>query len=106
MEEPKKILTVHIGKNDIFEWTMGKGKEVLMPELLVGCEELLYNDLEESMCLRVETQIRGNQKAFDFSVKKEGVRDTLDKVMEWSLETENYEMCQRVKNLLDYLDKI
>ena len=106
MEEPKKILTVHIGKNDIFEWTMGKGKEVLMPELLVGCEELLYNDLEESMCLRVETQIRGNQKAFDFSVKKEGVRDKLDKVMEWSLETENYEMCQRVKNLLDYLDKI
>lgn len=105
MDEPKKILTVHIGKNDIFEWTMGKGKEILMPELLIGCEELLYNNLDETLCLRVETQIRGNQKAFDFSVKRDGVQDTLDKIMEWALENEEYETCSRVKNLIDYIKK-
>ena len=44
MDEPKKILTVHIGKIDIWEWAIGGGKDILMPELLVGCEELLYND--------------------------------------------------------------
>lgn len=106
MDEPKKIFTVHIGKNDIYEWTIGIGKETLMPELLVGCEELLYNDLEEVKCLRVESIIRGNQKAFDFSVKKDGVGDTLEKIMGWALETENYEICQRVKELNDYLDNI
>lgn len=104
MDEPKKIFTVHIGKNDIYEWTMGIGKETLMPELLVGCEELLYNDLEEVKCLRVESLIRGKQKAFDFSVKKEGVGDTLDKIMQWALENEEYETCSRVKNLMNKLE--
>ncbi len=105
MDEPKKVLTVHIGRNDIFEWTMGVGKDILMPELLVGCEELLYNDLDEVHCLRVETEIRGNQKAFDFSVKSEGVHDTLDKIMKWALENEEYETCSRVKNLMEFLQK-
>lgn len=102
MNEPKKILTVHIGKNDIFEWTMGKGKETLMPELLVGCEELLYNDLDDVKCLRVESMVRGKQTAFDFSVTRDGVDDTLQKIMEWALQNEEYEICERVKNLQEY----
>lgn len=105
MDEPKKILTVHIGKIDIFEWTMGTGKHILMPELLVGCEELLYNDLDEVRCLRVEAEIRGKQKAFDFSVKAEGVHDTLDKIMQWALENEEYETCSRVRDLIEFLEK-
>ena len=104
MDEKRKIFTVHIGKNDIYEWTMGVGKDTLMPELLVGCEELLYNQLEEVKCLRVESLVRGKQQAFDFSVKQDGVNETLTKIMEWGLETENYEICQRVKNLNEYLE--
>ena len=105
MDEPKKILTVHIGKNDIFEWTMGSGKDTIMQELLIGCEELLYNKLEEVKCLRVESLVRGKQTAYDFSVKEDGVTETLTKIMEWALDTENYEVCQRVKNLNDYLER-
>jgi hypothetical protein len=105
MDEPKKILTVHIGKIDSWAWAIGGGKDILMPELLVGCEELLYNDLDEVMCLRVEAEIRGKQKAFDFSVKAEGVHHTLDKIMNWALENEEYESCSRVRDLLKFLEK-
>lgn len=105
MDEPKKILTVHIGKHNIFEWTMGSGKDILMPELLVGCEELLYNDLDEVKCLRVEAEIRGKQTAFDFSVKIEGLIDTLNKIMDWALEIEDYETCSRVRDLLNFIKK-
>jgi hypothetical protein len=105
MDEPKKILTVHIGKIDIFEWSIGNGKDILMPELLVGCEELLYNDLDEVRCLRVEADIRGIKKAFDFSVKAEGVHDTLNKIMQWALDIEDYETCSRVRDLLEFLEK-
>ena len=41
MTEEREILVVYIGESDIQEWTQGIGKTVLMPELLVGCEELL-----------------------------------------------------------------
>jgi len=102
MDESKKILSVYIGRNDIFEWTHGNGKEILMPELLVGCEELLYNDLNEVLCLRVESLVRDNQVSFDFKITKEGVSETLDKIMEWALQNEEYEVCQRVANLKSY----
>ena len=105
MDEPKKILTVYIGSNDIFEWATENGKSVLMPELLVGCEELLYNDLLEVKCLRVESFVRGEHKAFDFSIYRDGCEDTLTKIMEWALEVEEYEYCQRVKNLFDFIEE-
>lgn len=99
MDEPKKILTVYIGSDDIFEWATDKGKSILMPELLIGCEELLYNDLLQVKCLRVESFVRGQHKAFDFSITRDGYEDTLIKIMEWALENEEYEMCSRVHNL-------
>ena len=30
MTEEKKILTIHIGDTDIYEWTMGVGKQILI----------------------------------------------------------------------------
>lgn len=102
MDEKKKILSVYIGRNDIFEWTQGKGKDILMPELLVGCEELLYNDLDEVLCLRVESLVRENQVSFDFKITKNGVNEILDKVMEWAIDNEEYEICQRIKLLKSY----
>ena len=104
MTEDKKILTIHIGKIDIFEWTMGAGKEKIMPELLVGCEEILYSDLYEVKCLRVEALVRDKQKAFDFSVKRDGIDETLDKILIWALDEEEYEICERVKNLKEYIN--
>lgn len=105
MDEPKAITHIYIGDTDIYEWTMGVGKSILMPELLIGCEELLYNDLDEVTCVRVEALVRGKAKAFDFNVRQVGVEDTLEKIMEWSLSNEEYEMCQRVRNLNEYLEK-
>jgi len=104
MIEEKKILTIHIGNTDIYEWTMSEGKRTLMPELLVGCEELLYNDLDEVKCVRVEAQIRKEKKAFDFNVQRKSVEDTLDKILQWALYEEEYEICERVKNLNNYVE--
>lgn len=105
MTEDKEILIVYIGETDIQEWTQNVGKSILMPELLVGCEELLYNDLDEVLCARVETIIRKSPKAFDFSVKRDGVELTLDKILEWALNEEEYEMCERVKNLNEFIEE-
>jgi len=105
MDEPKKILTVYIGGDDIYEWATDKGKSILMPELLIGCEELLYNDLIQIKCLRVESFVRQKHTAFDFSITRDGCEDTLNKIMEWALENEEYESCQRVKNLLEYIEE-
>lgn len=104
MTEDKEILTIYLGKTDIYEWTIGEGKTILMPELLVGCEEVLYNDKDEVKCARVEVIVRGISKAFDFNVQRENITDTLEKILEWALIQEEYEICERVKNLNQFLE--
>ena len=107
MSEPVQILSVHIGETDLYEWLQWEGKSVLMPELLTGLERILYEgDIEELKVLRVEALIRGQQKAFDFYARKWEMEDTLDKIMEWALEDEEYEICERVKILREYIQDI
>ena len=48
--------------------------------------------------------IRGDNKAFDFFVKRNEIEDTLSKIMDWALAEEEYEVCERVKNLNEYLE--
>ena len=97
------VFTAYIGERDPHEWLQGIGKAIIMPILLKVAEEVIYESLEEKQAARVEAQIRGKMKAFDFFVRMEGIEDTLDKVMEWALQEEEYEMCGKVKSLQERL---
>lgn len=103
MTEERRVYTVYIGETDPYEWTMYQGKPILMPILFKTCEELIEEGLEEKQAARVEAVVRGISKAFDFWVKRENLEDTLDKVMEWALNYEEYEMCQKIKKLRERL---
>ena len=95
----KKVKTIHIGKKDIYEWTMGEGKSMLMPLLFDASKKVILEDIKELKAFRVEAEIRGNQKAFDFWVKLDEIESTLSKILEWALEEEKYEMCNEIKKL-------
>lgn len=103
MEEEKRVFTAYIGEVDIQEWTQGIGKAVLMPILLKTCEEVIIDELEEEHAARIEFLLRGKPKSVDFLVSRAGIDDTLNKIMNWALEEEHYEMCSQVKNLQDYI---
>lgn len=99
----ERVFTVHIGETDIFEWTQGIGKSVLMPILLKVCQEVIYDNLEEKVAAKVQFSLKGKPKIYDFVVKFDGIEDTLEKIMSWALDEEEYEMCQSVKYLQDYV---
>lgn len=101
--KPANILSYHIGEQDIAEWLKEDGKRHLMPELLAGCERLLWVEDDELKVFRVEASIRGQSKAFDFFVRRKEMNDTLDKIMEWAIDEEEYEMCERVKNVKEVI---
>ena len=106
MEEKKIVRTCYIGNQDPYEWLLSEdGKATVMPELLIGCEEILYTDVNEVRCVRIESFVRRKHNAFDFNVRKKDVADTLEKIMEWGLQEEEYLICERVKNLQEYIDK-
>lgn len=97
------VFTVHIGETDIYEWSQGVGKGILMPVLLEVCGEIIYSDVEEQIAARVNFSLKGKPKIYDFVVKRKGIWDTLNKIMNWTIEEEKYEMSQKVKVLQDYL---
>ena len=99
-----KVKTIHIGKKDIYSWTMGEGKTMLMPLLLEGSRKLITDDLDEVKSVRIEAVIRGKEQAFDFYVKRDEISDTLSKILEWALEEEEYEICNEIKNLENRLE--
>jgi len=101
--EQERVFTVHIGETDIFEWTQGIGKSILMPILLKVCEEVIYDNLEEKVAAKIQFSLKGKPKIYDFVVKFDGIEDTLEKILGWALDEEEYEMCQSVKYLQDYL---
>ena len=101
--EEERVFTVHIGETDIFEWTQGIGKAILMPILLKVCEEVIYDNLEEKTAAKIQFSLKGKPKIYDFVVKFDGIEDTLDKIMGWALDEEEYKMCQSVKYLQDYV---
>ena len=106
MAKPKKPLTCFIGGADIQELVQSEqGKSTMMPLLIKGCEEVVEHNLSEHMVLRIESFVRYIHKAYDFYVKREEITDTLDKIMEWGLEEEQYEICGRVKKILDSIKK-
>ena len=106
MKERHDILTAYIGDKDPHLWLQGEGKSILMPVLLKTAQEVVFDNLEEKQAARIEAQIRGNIKAFDFWVRFHNIEETLEKIMEWALNMEEYETCQEVKYLQDYVNDL
>ena len=104
MDEPRKGTKIYIGDQDIYLWMHGN-PQTIWPELVTAAEELLYNDEDEVLALQVENRVKNKRGLFDLFVRKPEVGDTLSKAMVWAEEEEEYELCQRIKNLEEFLVK-
>lgn len=97
-------LTVYVGDEPIKEWIHGDGKDILMPEILNGCEKLINGDLKTKLCVIIIGEIGFKTYKYYINVRQKNIKDTLDKLLEWALEREEYKICTRVKNLQDILN--
>ena len=100
------VLHIYIGNDDIQEWTQGIGKHTLMPAMFECCKTIVNEELEKLQFARVECSIRSKKRAFDFFVELAGISDTIDRLMEWALEEEKYEMCSEIKKLQEEISKM
>jgi hypothetical protein len=97
------VFTIHIGETDIYEWTQGIGKSILMPILLEVCKEVIEENIEERIAARVQFSLKGKPKIYDFVVKLDGVDGTLSKIIDWAISEEEYEICSEIKKLQEKL---
>ena len=103
VEKFGEILTVYLGDEPVEEWILGIGKAILMPELLHACESLIKGKSNTKLCAVIISEVNFKSYNYHISVKRTSVEDTLHKIMEWSLDREEYEMCARIKKLEEIL---
>ena len=84
---------------------MQENPQTIWPELITASEELLYTKKDEVLAFQVENKVNNRRGLFDLFVRKKDVNDTLSKALTWAEEEEEYELCQRIKNLEDFLVK-
>lgn len=105
MNEPKEIYTVEIPfESTLYEWTRsGEGKDIIFPELLIGCEELLYDEVDKVHCMDVITYETGMPETINLVVRLDGIENTLSKILQWAERNEFYESCIRIRELQNKL---
>jgi hypothetical protein len=93
------ILTVYLGDEPVDEWIRGIGKTVIMPELLNACECIINSKSNTKLCAVIISEVNFKSYNYHLSVKRKSMGDTLNKIMQWALENEEYKMCARVKKI-------
>lgn len=103
MEEERRVLELDIGDTDLAEF-MESNRGLMVAEVISATEELIYKDLEKIDVMRIKIHLPHGKTILNCSLLKEEAIDGLDKVLEWALEKEEYEMCHRIKLIKEYLD--
>ena len=117
MRDSTEILNVKLPNDvSIKKWCTTIGRNVIFPELLIGCEQLLYDGLDKVTCLIVSSDVEIHEQdemnglspldgisRLEIVVRKFGVERTLDEIMEFGLKSELYLLCSRVKSLQDFI---
>ena len=102
-EEERRVLELNVESFNIEEF-MEANRGLMVAEVLSATEELIYKDLERVEVIRINVKMPRGKTVLKCSLDKEEGIDGLDRLLEWALEKEEYEMCHRIKLMKDYLE--
>ena len=103
MEYSRDILDLEVDFEDYPTWVEDNQLMFLL-EIISASEELVHSDLEDVciMTITIRTDIGGMKLVCNLN--REDLGHSLEKVLEKCVESEEYELAQRVKNLQDYIN--
>jgi hypothetical protein len=104
MEEERQVLELNIPSSEV-ESFMKDNRALMVAETLSASEELIYKDLDIIEVIRINIIQPRGKTVLDCKLKKTDVLDGVEKLMEWALENEEYEMCHRIKLLTEYINR-
>lgn len=101
MEQQPIILHIDLGNQSLANW-LKENKYVIYSELIRYSEILIKNKLNDVQAIMV-SNLADN---IVFLIKKENVKHTLNKAMEYFLSTEDYEKCAKIRDLQILIEKL
>ena len=104
MEETREVLEFTIGLDE-FDSFIEERQPTILHETLCAVEDIIYNDREYNPVFNINVVTDGGVQTMICGVHRFEIEHSLEKVLEKALDSEEYEMCQRVKDLRDYISE-
>ena len=103
MREPRDILDLEVDFEDYPDW-VEDNRLLFLRETIAASEEMVRDSLDSIhiMSINVRTDIGGMKVVCNLN--REDLGESLEKVLEKCVESEEYELAQRAKNLQDYIN--
>jgi hypothetical protein len=99
MKEAPILLHINLGNQSLTNW-LKENKYIIYSELLRYCEKLLTENLLSVQAIMV-SNLYDN---IVFLIKRDNVKLTLDKAMDFFIDIEEYEKCAQIRNLYKLLE--
>jgi len=95
------ILHIDLGNQSLTSW-LSENKYIVYSELIRYCDKLLKDNLKEVQAIMV-SNLYDN---IVFIIKRENVKLTLDKAMDFFMDIEEYEKCAEIRNLYILIENL
>jgi len=102
MDEARKILEFEISHSELVGF-MENNRPILANEIITTAEEMLYNKIDVATVCKIKVK-KGNEKTIlHCRLTIDDVIRDIESLLDWSVETEEYELSHRIKLLIDYI---
>jgi hypothetical protein len=101
MKEAPILLHINLGNQSLTNW-LKENKYIIYSELIRYCEKLLTENLLSVQAIMV-SNLYDN---IVFLIKRDNVKLTLDKAMDFFIDIEEYEKCAEIRNLYILIENL
>jgi len=101
MKEAPILLHINLGNQSLTNW-LKENKYIIYSELIRYCKKLLTENLSSVQAIMV-SNLYDN---IVFLIKKDNVKLTLDKAMDFFIDIEEYEKCAEIRNLYILIENL
>ena len=101
MKEAPILLHINLGNQSLTNW-LKENKYIIYSELIRYCEKLLTENLLSVQAIMV-SNLYDN---IVFLIKRDNVKLTLDKAMDFFIDIEEYEKCAQIRNLYILIENL
>ena len=104
MEGQREILEFKVDAGNLSDW-MQTNKPMLMGEIVAASEELVYKSLEQLDAFKIVVKEVAGRTILNTVIRKVDLSESLNAMLTWAIETEEYELAHRIKLLKEYSEK-
>jgi hypothetical protein len=102
MKERREIITFEVPFEE-FEDFLDSNRPLMINEIISAVEDMMYNDLDVVDVCTIKVTLPIGGTIMNCALKRSDVEEGLQKLLDWTVEMEEYELSHRIKLIQDWI---